>query len=190
MVDIAMHIMDIAQNSIRAGATCIEISIQEETNEYTLQLRVKDNGIGMSKASLDKVIDPFYTTRTTRRIGLGVPLLKMTCEQAGGYFNIKSGDKAGTIVNAVYKTDHPDCLPLGDIAGYIVLLLIANPEIRFIYRYKINDNEFCIDTDELRSLGIDLQDAQMKEYIKEYLNECLKEIQEKADIKMRSSESN
>lgn len=184
MVDIAMHIMDIAQNSIRAEATNIDISIQEDTVDSTIQLSIKDNGKGMNSESLSRAKDPFYTTRTTRRIGLGIPLLKMTCEQTGGQFEIQSDVNAGTIVEAVFKTDHPDCLPMGDIAGYLVLLLRSNPEISFRFSYKSDNKEFCLDTAELHDLGIDIQDVNMKDYIKEYLNENLKGALSNTDLKL------
>ena len=122
-----MHMMDVAQNSIRAGATNIEIEFVEDSDSKSLIFSVKDDGCGMERKVVEKLSDPFFTSRTTRRVGLGIPFLKMTSEQAGGSLDIKSEVGIGTEIKAVYKTDSPDCIPLGDLAGYMVLILIANP---------------------------------------------------------------
>ena len=123
-----MHMMDIVQNSIRANATKIEIDFLEDSQNATLTFSVKDNGSGMTSATIEKLEDAFFTTRTTRRVGLGVPFLKMSSEQTGGSLKIQSELGTGTTIEAVYKTNHPDCLPLGDLSGYLVLLLIGNPK--------------------------------------------------------------
>lgn len=171
MTDVAMHMMDIAQNSLRAGAGRIEIDIEEKIAERTLMLRVTDDGKGMDAEMVDKLSDPFYTTRTTRRVGLGIPLLRMTCEQAGGGLQVSSEVGKGSIVEAFYRTDHPDCLPLGDVAGYLALLLKANPEIHFRFSYRVDETVFVVDTDEWRQQGIDWQDAEMLAAVKEYIGE-------------------
>ncbi|VBB45815.1 ATPase/histidine kinase/DNA gyrase B/HSP90 domain protein [uncultured Paludibacter sp.] len=177
MVDLAMHTMDIVQNSIRAGAKNIEIEFLENSNENTLTFCVKDDGKGMNKEMLAKLSDPFFTTRTTRKIGLGVPFLKMTSEQTGGFLEVESTEKEGTKIKAVYKTDHPDCLPLGDLAGYIVLLLAANKDVHFRFQYTFDKNSFTLDTAELTKEGItDFQSAEIISAIKEYISENLKEL--------------
>ncbi len=177
MVDLAMHMMDIVQNSIRADATKIEIEFLEDNRNFTLTFSVKDNGSGMTRETVEKLEDPFFTTRTTRRVGLGVPFLKMSSEQTGGSLKIQSEVGTGTEIVAVYKTDNPDCLPLGDLGGYLVLLLIGNPEIHFSFRYRIDEHEFLLDIKELAEQGItELSNNEMASAVKEYINENLKEI--------------
>lgn len=177
MTDLAMHMMDIVQNSIRANATKIEIGFLENSQENTLAFSVRDNGSGMPEETVAKLVDPFYTTRTTRKVGLGVPFLKMTCEQTGGFLKINSELGVGTMIEALYKTDNPDCLPLGDLGGYLMLLLIANPGIHFSFRYRIDEYEFSLDTKELEQQGItELSNNEMASAVKEYINENLKEI--------------
>jgi len=179
MVDLAMHLMDIVQNSIRAQASEIGICFFEESCDHTLTFRVKDNGCGMDKETVEKLADPFFTTRTTRRVGLGIPFLKMTCEQSGGSLLVQSETGAGTIVEAVYRTDHPDCLPLGDIAGYMALLLQANPDIHLRFSYRIDQSLFAIDAHELKEEGIDLKYPEMVPAVKEFIGLNLKEIYSK-----------
>ncbi|MDR0422151.1 MAG: ATP-binding protein [Proteiniphilum sp.] len=176
MIDLAMHMMDIAQNSLRAGAKQIDIDLTESSRDHTLLFRVSDNGSGMSRETVEKLADPFFTTRTTRKAGLGIPFLKMTCEQADGRLTVSSEEGRGTVVEALYRTDHPDCLPPGDMAGYLVLLLRANPEVRFRFASRIDDAEFVLDSDELKEQGINLLHPQMPDAVRGYIRENLKEI--------------
>lgn len=176
MIDLAMHMMDIAQNSIRANAKTIAIVLNEDNKDHTLTFSVQDDGCGMNEEQVKKLADPFFTTRTTRRVGLGVPFLKMTAEQTGGSLKIISANGEGTAIEAVYRTDNPDCLPLGDLAGYLTLLLKANPGIRFRFVYRLNDETFELDSEELKQQEIDLRHAQMVAAVKEYMNENLTEL--------------
>lgn len=176
MIDLAMHMMDIVQNSLRAGARQVEIELTESSGDHTLLFRVKDDGSGMDEETLRKLADPFFTTRTTRKVGLGIPFLKMTCEQAGGRLKLSSQEGLGSVVEAVYRTDHPDCLPLGDMAGYLTLLLRANPETRFRFVCRIDEAQFQLDSDELKEQGIELQHPQMLAAVKEYIRENMAEI--------------
>lgn len=179
VVDLAMHMMDIAQNALRAGAGEIGIDFVVDSIASTLLFSIQDNGSGMDEETLKKLDDPFFTTRTTRKVGLGIPFLKMTCEQTGGYLKLFSESGTGSVVEAVFRTDHPDCLPLGDIAGYLALLLRANPEVRFRFSFKIDKAEFVLDSDELREQGIDLRYPEMSGAVKEYIGENLKKINRK-----------
>lgn len=176
MVNMAMHMMDIAQNSIRAGANKILIEFNEINKNETLTFMIKDDGKGIAEEDISKLVDPFFTTRTTRRVGLGIPFLKMTCEQTGGYFEISSEINKGTLIKANYMTNNPDCLPLGDIAGFLTMLLIANPTIRFIFTYRIDNVQFTLDTDELIQNGIDLQKQGMSTFLKSYVKDNLSEV--------------
>ncbi len=184
MTDLAMHMMDIVQNAIRAGAETIGITFIERSKKNTLLFRVTDDGSGMNEESLEQLDDPFFTTRTTRRIGLGVPFLQMTCEQTGGSLKVLSAEGRGTTIEAVYRTDHPDCLPLGDIAGYLTLLLKANPAICFRFVYQLDASEFTLDSDVLKAEGIELQQAAMLSLVKQYIREHLHALH-----KDRSTES-
>lgn len=179
MIDLAMHMMDIVQNSLRAGAQEIAIDLLENSANHTLLFRVKDNGSGMNGETLKKLADPFFTTRTTRKTGLGVPFLKMTCEQTGGTLKVFSEEGKGSVVEAVYQTDNPDCLPLGDMAGYLTLLLRANPEVCFRFTFGVNETEFILDSNELKEQGIEPQYPMMFEAIKEYITENLTDIYQK-----------
>ncbi|MFA6661060.1 MAG: ATP-binding protein [Bacilli bacterium] len=176
MVTLAMHMIDIVQNAIRAQAGVITIGLEEQGRASALLFRVKDDGTGMDRQSRERVSDSFFTTRTTRRVGLGIPLLKMTCEQTGGSFRVQSAEGSGTTIEALYRTDHPDCLPLGDLAGSLVMLVKANPEIRFCFSYRIDATEFRFDTGELAEQGIDLQHPQMLTPVKTYIRENLEQL--------------
>ena len=176
MIDLAMHMMDIVQNSIRAGAKRIGIDFIESNDKAMLLFRVTDDGSGMNKESLQKLHDPFYTTRTTRRVGLGVPFLKMNCEQTGGSLKVQSEEGQGTLIEAVFCTDNPDCLPLGDIAGYLTLLLRANPDIHFRFMYKLDELDFTIDSEELKEQGIELQHTEMLSMVKLFIRENLQAL--------------
>jgi Signal transduction histidine kinase len=176
MIDLAMHMMDIVQNSIRAKAQNIEIDLFENNDDATLLFRVKDDGQGMNDDAVKKLTDPFFTTRTTRRVGLGVPFLKMTCEQSGGSLRVESEEGAGTTIEGVYRTDNLDCLPLGDIAGCIALLLRANPDKNFRFTYRMDELLFTLDSGELKEQGIDLQQAHMLGVMKAFIRENLDEL--------------
>lgn len=177
MVDLAMHMMDVVQNSIRAEAKNIEIEFLENNDDFTLSFSVKDDGSGMSELTVKKLSDPFFTSRTTRKVGLGIPFLKMTSEQTGGSVEIKSGLGSGTEIIANYRTNHPDCIPLGDLGGYLTLLFSANPEINFSFIYQLDNENFEISTQMLLEEGIDdLSNAEMMQAIKSFINENLKEL--------------
>lgn len=169
MVTLAMHMIDIVQNAIRAQAHMITVILDERGDESLLLFRVEDDGSGMGPESLERLTDPFFTTRTTRRMGLGIPFLKMTCEQTGGSFRVSSAMRVGTTVEAIYRTDNPDCLPLGDLEGSLVLLVMANPSIRFRFTYRVREEAFSFDSGELRKQGIDLQHPQMMAPVKDYI---------------------
>ncbi|QRX64709.1 ATP-binding protein [Dysgonomonadaceae bacterium zrk40] len=176
MVTLAMHMIDIVQNAIRAQAHMITITLDERDDESLLLFRVEDNGSGMGPETLERVTDSFFTTRTTRRVGLGIPFLKMTCEQTGGTLRVSSAEGEGTTVEALYRTDNPDCLPLGDLEGSLVLLVMANPTIRFRFIYRVGEEAFSFDSGELREQGINLQHPQMMAPVKDYIRENLKEL--------------
>lgn len=133
MRELSLNVMDIAQNSISAGASLIEIEVAEDIGEDVLKIRVTDNGCGMTPEQVQHVIDPFYTTRTTRSVGLGVPLFKMEAEMTGGSFEISSEKGKGTSLCALFKLSSVDMIPLGDIGGTVQLLITCNPKLDFLF---------------------------------------------------------
>lgn len=172
--------MDIAQNSISAGATLIEIEVAQTHDSLVISIR--DNGCGMSREKLSQVEDPFYTTRTTRDVGLGIPLFKMEAEMTGGNFSIDSEIGVGTRLQATFMTGSIDMIPLGDINGIIHLLVTCNPDIDFLYERKTaSGKEMALDTREIKQiLGEDVSLAQPEIvlWIKEYLEENTQELLE------------
>ncbi|MCI0515643.1 ATP-binding protein [candidate division KSB1 bacterium] len=146
MRELSLHILDIVQNSISAKATQIWIEIQENrtTNHYLIQ--ITDNGCGMTSDQLARVTDPFFTSRTTRPVGMGIPLFKATAEQSGGSLQIESQPGVGTRVTAIMQLDHINRPPLGKMAETIQLLILSNPEIHFSYSHRIDERQFEFDT--------------------------------------------
>jgi anti-sigma regulatory factor (Ser/Thr protein kinase) len=178
MKDLSLHVMDILQNSTRAGATKIELVIVEDVNKDTYTLQFVDNGCGMNEETLQKVIDPFFTTRTVRKVGLGLPLIKQNAERTGGSFRIQSQPGQGTTVQVVFSHQNIDRPTLGDIAGAVVLTASAFPNIHFIYKHIKNGKEYVFDTVEVNEVldGISIQDPEIIQYLREMITENLKEM--------------
>ncbi len=179
MKELSLNILDITYNSIKAQATRIEISISECKAKNLVEIKITDDGCGMDEKFLQQVTDPFVTTRTTRKVGLGIPLFKQSAEDTGGEFIIASKVGEGTSVYASFGLDHLDRAPIGDMSSTLISLIQANDGIRFIYRHKTDRGEFILDTDELHAqLGdIPLSEPAVLGWISEYINENLDEIQ-------------
>ncbi len=175
--EISLNILDIAQNSIRAEADLIEIGVLIDRKADTLTVIINDNGCGMTKEQIAHVEDPFFTTRSTRKIGLGVPFFKMSAIITGGSFEITSEVKVGTKVKAVFVLSHIDRMPLGDINSTIHTLVTYNTNIDFVYTYEFDGESFVLDTRQMREIlgGVPLDVPEVSEYIKEYLDENKKE---------------
>ena len=178
MRELSLNILDIAQNSISAGASLTEIVVNENTKDKTLLIGIYDNGCGMTEEQVKSVIDPFFTTRTTRKVGMGIPLFKMSCEQTGGKFTIESEKGVGTKINALYKTDSIDFTPLGDIASTIVTIVSMNNDKEFLYKRVFNDKEFIFSTAEIKKIldGVPLSEPSVMSWIEQYLNEQHNEL--------------
>ena len=162
MKEISLNILDIAENSVKAKASLTEIYVTEERD--TLTLTIKDDGCGMDEATVKSVVDPFYTTRKTRKVGLGIPLLKLACEQTGGSLEISSSiesDGHGTTVRAVFFKNHIDFTPLGDVAASIVTLIQGHPDTDFLFRHTTDNGEVELDTREIRAV---LEDVPLDTY--------------------------
>ena len=173
MTELSLNVLDVAQNSVKAKASLIEISVDISTAENKLVIIIKDNGCGMDEETVKRVIDPFYTTRTTRKVGLGVPFFKMSAEMTGGCFSISSEKGKGTEVTAEYVLDSIDRMPLGDMSSTIETLVIYNTDIDFIYRYGVDGESFELNTVQMKDIlgGIPLDTPDVAEYIKEFLRE-------------------
>ncbi|OUN19618.1 ATP-binding protein [Flavonifractor sp. An82] len=172
MKEIALYILDIAQNSITANASVLEVALSETAE--AIAFVIADNGKGMSPQLLAQVSDPFTTTRTTRKMGLGIPLLRMAVEQTGGSLTIESTEGVGTTVTARFCAGHIDCPPVGDMAGTITLLLQGAPQLELHYTRTADENSFQLTTEEIRAqLGpeISLAEPEIILWLREYLQE-------------------
>ena len=178
MRELSLNIMDIAQNSVRAEATQITIRCAEDTKAKTLTLEVEDNGKGMTEEQIACVTDPFFTTRTTRKVGLGVPLFKMAAEQTGGNFRIASTVGEGTLTAAVFCTDSVDMTPLGDINATVSLLINSNPDMDIVFERRVDERSFLLDTKQMRELlgEVPLNNPDVTLWIQSFLEENEKDL--------------
>ena len=173
MKELSLHILDIVQNSLRAGASLVQIVVTIDTRQDFLRLKIEDNGCGMTEDFLQQVTDPFTTTRTTRKVGLGIPLLKEAAERTGGHFIIQSQVGVGTMVEANFVYRHIDCMPLGDMASTMMILIQGSPEVDFIYEYSFNERSFLLKTAELREIlqHVPLDEPQVLKWIHDFVQE-------------------
>ena len=180
MRELSLNVMDIVQNSVRAGASLITVRVVESKKHDTLTITITDNGCGMSAEQVKSVIDPFFTTRTTRKVGLGVPLFKMEAEMTGGSFQIDSEKGKGTKVPAVFRPSHVDMIPLGDIASVIHLLITCNPELDFLFTHSVEEKEITLDTRTLREQleSVPFTEPAVSAWIREYLAEAEEELKQ------------
>jgi len=178
MKDLSLHIMDIVQNSTRAGATLVYIDVIENDAKDLLSIQISDNGSGMSPEILQKVTDPYYTTRTTRKVGLGIPLLVQNAEQTGGCVTINSEVGKGTCVKAIFQLSHIDRPPWGDISGTMALLASGHPNIDFKYSHIRNGLRFDFDTKhiKLELQPIPITHPQVIRFMTDMIKENLQEI--------------
>jgi signal transduction histidine kinase len=149
MEDLSLHILDIAENSISGSAKRIEIRINEDQEKDVLTIEIKDDGKGMDAQTRQKALDPFFTTRTTRRVGLGLPLLAQAARETEGTIQLDSKPGRGTTVKATFRYSHPDRKPMGDIHETIRTLVVGHPEIDFLYEHKKKDSVYRFDTREI-----------------------------------------
>ncbi len=173
MTEISLNVHDIAENSVRANASLVKITIDISQPNDLLSVIISDNGCGMTAEQVEHVCDPFFTTRTTRKVGLGIPFFKMAAECTGGTFGIESTVGVGTTTKATFVLSHIDRMPLGDINCTIHQLITFNTHMDFIYTYRFNEQEFVLDTREFKEIlgGVPLDIPEVSTYIKEYLDE-------------------
>lgn len=179
MEDLSLHILDIAENSVNAGATVVEIGITEDSASGRLSLTVKDNGSGMDAKALMKAEDAFYTSKAQKRFGLGLPLLKQAALESQGDFHIKSAPGEGTSVQAEFRTGHIDIKPLGDIGSTMLALICGHPEIRYLFTYESDGFSYLLDTGQLKdALGdVPVNIPEVLLLLKEEINQAIQKKQ-------------
>ena len=176
--EISLHILDVAENAVRAEATEIRIGVEADTKADRLTVTVSDNGCGMTEEEVRQVTDPFYTTRETRRVGLGIPFFKQAAEMSGGTFAIRSEQGRGTEVEAVFGLSHVDRMPLGDLPATMHTLITMQDKIDFLYCFRVNDRSFHLDTREMREIlgDISFREAEVSDYLRLYLQDNTNEV--------------
>jgi hypothetical protein len=183
MREIALHLLDIAENSAAAASKNISVHVLEDLVQDRLMVSVIDDGRGMDAATVEQVQDPFYTTRTTRTVGLGIPLLKLAAEQADGSFSLESEPGKGTWVEAEFRHGHIDRMPLGDLSATFLTLLISHPQIDWTFLYRVTDRnkdsrEFLLESADLkRELGdISLTEPEVLTFLRGIFEEGIEEV--------------
>lgn len=175
MDELALNILDIAYNSIRAHASAIHIQIIDSAKDNVIEIIIRDNGDGMTRDEVLKVSDPFYTTRTTRKVGLGIPLFKQNAELTGGYLHIQSQKNVGTIVHTMFVKNHIDTPIMGNIVETMTTLIQADENIDYQFEYKTDDFDFKIDTKEMKEIlgDVRINEPEVILWLKDYLKEGL-----------------
>lgn len=178
MRELALHLLDIAENSIAAGAQNITIVVMEDTVNDRLRMSVEDDGRGMDAETIQKVLDPFYTTRTTRKVGLGIPLLKAAAEACNGFLEIHSTPGKGTLLEVEFQHSHIDRMPLGHLASTVLSLVIAAPEIHWRLEYIVNQSSFVFDDAPIKAELVDvpLTEPDILVFLTEMLENGIAEI--------------
>jgi len=176
--ELSLHILDIAENSIAAGAHTIEISVDEDTADDTLVLSVSDDGRGIDELKLARLGDPFVTSRTIRKAGFGIAFLKAAAEACDGSLTASSAPDRGTCLTARFRRSHIDRMPLGDLAGTILTLVVSVPQVRWVFRYRFDDRTFAFDTEPIRR---ELEDVPLTEpsvlrFLKELLEDGVRGV--------------
>ena len=179
-----MNVLDVAQNSVAAGATLIFITLEASEETGLLTLTIADNGRGMTAETVARVTDPFYTTRTTRKVGLGLPLLKMAAEMTGGTLAIASEVGKGTTVTASFGLHHIDRAPLGDIASTVAGLIQCSPDIDFVFTVRAGGGEFRADTREMRAVldGVSFAEPAVAQWVRGFIEENTQPILQRSKI--------
>ena len=178
MRELSLHILDVVENGITAGGNCIWIEVEEARQKNQLKIVIRDNGSGMPVEKLQNINDPFITSRTTRRVGLGLSLLAAAAERCEGTMRVDSEPGKGTAIEATFRFNHIDRAPLGDMAATITTLIMGNPGIDFVYSHRIDGKEFSLDTREIRTEmeDLSLSDPVVIHHLTESIRSALKEL--------------
>jgi anti-sigma regulatory factor (Ser/Thr protein kinase) len=176
--ELALHILDLAENSLNAGATLVKIEVVEDLVADQLVISVSDNGRGMDAETIERATDPFFTTRTTRRVGLGLPFLKQATELCNGDLEVDSSPGKGTTVTATFQHSHINRMPLGDVPNTILGLVVGNPHADFVYRHVLNDRVFEFDTRPVKAVlgDVPLSEPEVIEYLRREISDSLAQI--------------
>ncbi|MFH0975368.1 MAG: ATP-binding protein [Spirochaetota bacterium] len=179
MLELAEHILDIAENSVRAGAKLIEISVREDSAQDLLTIEIADDGCGIKKEDLKRVMDPFYTTKTVRRVGLGLPLIASAAETTGGKMELKSVEGKGTKLTITFRLRHVDRQPMGNISSVLITLIVGNSEVDFIYKHWCDGRRFILDTRLIRQEieDVPISHPEILKYIKGVIKEGLNSLE-------------
>ncbi len=175
MRELSLHILDCLENAIEAQATRIALTIEEDTAADRLAITVEDNGRGMPPALVAHVLDPFVTTRTTRHVGLGLPLLAAAAERSGGKVTVESQPGVGTKITATFQLDHLDRAPLGDLPATLMAVLLSQQLVELTYQHRVDGREFGCDTVEMRRIlgDVPLSHPEVRTWLREYLAQGL-----------------
>jgi anti-sigma regulatory factor (Ser/Thr protein kinase) len=176
--ELALHLLDIVENSVSAHADTIQIWVQEDSQTDRLRMIVEDNGSGMDAAMLARVVDPFVTSRTTRKVGLGIPLLKAAAEACNGFFNISSTPGKGTRVEVEFQRSHIDRMPLGNLPATLITLLVGSPQVHWIFRYQVDERTFEFDDEPIKKelADIPFSEPTVLAYLREMLEAGIQEV--------------
>ncbi|MGB9866649.1 MAG: ATP-binding protein [Bacillota bacterium] len=176
MQEICLHLLDIVQNSLEAGATRIEIRVRE--HRQWLEVVIRDNGRGMPVEMAERAFDPFVTGRTTRKVGLGLPLVKQAAELTGGFVKVESEPGRGTEVRMNFNTASVDCMPFGDMGSTIRVIIACNPNVDLEYVHEVDGKRFSLSTPQMRQVlqEVPLNHPMVLKWIKEYVDDGLAEI--------------
>jgi anti-sigma regulatory factor (Ser/Thr protein kinase) len=175
MEDLSLHILDIAENSIKAQAKSISITVEESKKKDLLSLEIEDDGTGMDEERKGKALDPFFSTRKERRFGLGLPLLEEASKAANGRFSLDSEPGKGTKVVATFQASHIDTKPLGDIPQTLITLIVGSPDVDILYKHITDESEYVLDTVDIKSQlnGIPISSPEVIHIIKKNIREGL-----------------
>jgi len=175
VLELSLHILDVLQNSIEAGADRIELCIDENSEEDTLRITVHDNGRGMSRDMAQRVLDPFFTTRTTRHVGLGLPLFAEAAARCNGRLEVDSTPGLGTTVSTTFQLSHIDRAPLGDLVSSLMAVILSNQAVELYYGHRVDERSFELDTQEIKdALGpVPLSHPRVREWLQATLQDGL-----------------
>ena len=178
MEDLSLHVLDIVENSVKAGARLVCVGLIEDRQQDRLVLTIEDDGSGMDHETLSRVTDPFFTTRTTRRVGLGLPFLKAAADGTGGDMRIESAPGAGTRVEAVFGYEHIDRPPIGRMDETIAALIACHPDTDFLYRHRTGHMEYELDTRKMRQMlgAVPLNTPAVVDWVRADVAEGLQDI--------------
>ena len=182
MLELSLHILDIAENSIRARARRVMIDMTEDREADRLTLEIRDDGKGMTEEERKRALDPFYTTKKVRRVGLGLPMLAQAAANTGGSLEIESNPGSGTRVRVAFGLSHIDRQPLGDLPGTIVALIAGSPDVHFVYRHHRDGRAYKLDTDEIKREieDVPIKHSEVLKYIRHDVEDGLREINAEA----------